>query len=71
MSPVLSSATEAELGVLFYNGKEAAMLRNTHRNMGHPQSATPIQTDNACATGIANDTVLLIQSHGHAFLLDS
>jgi hypothetical protein len=57
MSAVLSSATEAELGALFFNGKEAAMLRNTLRDMGHPQSATPIQTDNACAAGIANDTV--------------
>jgi len=25
--------------------------------MGHPQPATPIQSDNACAVGIANDTV--------------
>jgi hypothetical protein len=25
--------------------------------MGHPQAATPIQTDNACAAGIANETV--------------
>jgi hypothetical protein len=57
MSSVLSSATEAEIGALFFNGKEAAMLRNTLRDMGHPQTATPIQTDNACAAGIANDTV--------------
>ena len=57
VSAVLSSATEAELAALFYNGKEAAMLRNTLRDMGHPQTATPIQTDNACAAGIANDTV--------------
>jgi hypothetical protein len=57
ISAVLSSATEAELAALFYNGKEAAMLRNTLRDMGHPQTATPIQTDNACAAGIANETV--------------
>jgi predicted transposase YdaD len=25
--------------------------------MGHPQAATPIQTDNACAAGIAHETV--------------
>jgi hypothetical protein len=25
--------------------------------MGHPQNATPLQTDNACAAGIVNDTV--------------
>jgi hypothetical protein len=57
MSVVLSSATEAELGALFFNGKEAAMLRTTLQDMGHPQPATPIQTDNACAAGITNGTV--------------
>jgi hypothetical protein len=25
--------------------------------LGHPQAATPIQTDNSCATGLANDTI--------------
>jgi hypothetical protein len=55
--PVLSSATEAELAALFHNGKEAAMLRTTLEDMGHPQPATPIQTDNACASGICNETV--------------
>jgi hypothetical protein len=54
---VLSSTTEAELGALFFNGKEAAMLRTTLEGMGHPQPATPIQTDNACAAGISNGTV--------------
>ena len=57
MIPVLSSATEAELAALFHNGKEAAMLRTTLEDMGHPQPATPIQTDNACASGICNETV--------------
>jgi hypothetical protein len=57
MAVVLSSATEAELGALFFNGKEAAMLRTTLEDMGHPQPATPIQTDNACAAGISNGTV--------------
>ena len=48
ISTVLSSATEAEIAALFFNGKETAMLRNTLRDMGHPaQTATPIQTDNA------------------------
>jgi hypothetical protein len=57
MQQVLASATEAEFGALFYNAKEAAMLRTTLTEMGHPQPATPMQTDNACASGIANDTV--------------
>jgi hypothetical protein len=57
MPMVLSSATEAELGALFYNAKDACMLRTTLTEMGHPQPATPIQTDNAVAAGISNDNV--------------
>ena len=33
------------------------MLQITLAEMGHPQPATPIQTDNSNATGIANGTV--------------
>jgi len=54
---VLSSAAEAELGALFYNAKDGCMLRNTLADLGHPQPATPIQADNACAVGLANDTM--------------
>jgi hypothetical protein len=57
MSTVMSSATEAEAGALFYNAKEATVLRNTLNALGHPQPPTPIQTDNACAAGIANDSI--------------
>jgi hypothetical protein len=57
MREVLSSASEAELGALFHNGKEACPLRIALSEMGHPQPATPIATDNSTATGIANDTV--------------
>ena len=53
----MSSATEAEFGALFYNCKDGAVLRQTLEDMGHPQGTTPIQTDNACAAGIANATV--------------
>ena len=54
---VMSSAAEAELGALFHNAKDAETLRTVLIAMGHPQPATPIQTDNACANGIVNDTV--------------
>ena len=57
MQNVMSSAAEAELGALFHNAKDATMLRHILQAMGHPQPATPIQTDNACADGIANNTV--------------
>jgi hypothetical protein len=57
MREVLSSASEAKLGVLFHNGKEACPLCIALAEIGHPQPATPLQTDNRTATGIANDTV--------------
>ena len=57
MTNVMASATEAEVGALFHNAQDACMLRNTLEFLGHPQPATPIQTDNSCANGIANDTV--------------
>jgi hypothetical protein len=57
MKSVLSSATKVKLGALFFNAKDAAMLRTTLEELGPPQPATPIQTGNACTSGIANDTV--------------
>ena len=57
MREVLSSAAEAELGALFHNGKEACPLRIALEEMGHPQAATPMATDNNTASGIATDTV--------------
>jgi hypothetical protein len=57
MKAVLSSATKAETGALFYNAKDAAPIPIALSEMGHPQTATPLQTDNACASGIVNDTV--------------
>ena len=53
---VVSSAAEAELGGLFENMRDATTLRNILADMGYPQSATPIQTDNKCADGIAHGT---------------
>ena len=47
----------SETAVDIYNCKEATVLRQTLIEMGHPQLPTLIQTDNACAAGIANDTV--------------
>jgi hypothetical protein len=57
MREVLSSAAEAELGALFHNGKEACPLRIALEEMGHPQPATPMATDNSTASGIATDSV--------------
>ena len=57
MREVLSSAAEVELGALFHNGKESCPLRIALEEMGHPQPATPITTDNNTASGIATDSV--------------
>ncbi len=57
MRNVLASATEAEVGALFHNAQDACMLRQTLTKLGHPEPATPIQTGNACAEGVINDTV--------------
>jgi hypothetical protein len=57
MRPVLSSAAEAELGALFLNAKHACPLRIALDELGHPQPATPMQTDNTTATGIVNDNI--------------
>ncbi|CAB9528638.1 expressed unknown protein [Seminavis robusta] len=54
---VLASATEAELAALYYNAREACTIRTTLDEMGHPQPATPIQTDNEVAVGLALNTV--------------
>ncbi len=52
---VMSSAAEAELGALFINAKEAVHIRQILEEMGHPQSQTPIQTDNTTAEGVINN----------------
>lgn len=57
MTEVLSSAAEAEVGATFYNGKEACTIRTALIEMGHPQPATTIVTDNSTAEGLANDTI--------------
>jgi hypothetical protein len=62
MNQVLSSATEAEVGALFYTAKDACHLRTTLEFLRYPQPPTPIQTDNACADGIINDTVKIKRS---------
>jgi len=54
---VVSSAFEAEYAALFLAGQNAEGVRNTLNDLGHPQGATPIIADNACAVGIANRVV--------------
>jgi hypothetical protein len=64
MQAVLSSASEAEIGALYENTKKAAILCVTLEEMGYPQPATPVQTDNSTACGIAKDNIK--QQHSQA-----
>jgi hypothetical protein len=53
----MSSAAEAEIGAVFINAKEGAVLRTTLEETGHKQPATPMETDNTTATGYSNGTI--------------
>jgi hypothetical protein len=56
----MRAAFEAEYGSLFKNGQEAAPMRYTLADLGHPQA--PIITDNSVAARIANNTVTQCRS---------
>jgi len=57
MCQVLSSTAEVELGALFLNAQTICPIRIALEELGHPQPATPLQTDNNTASGIINDIV--------------
>jgi hypothetical protein len=44
---VVLSTAEAKLGALFINAKTAVSMRRMPKELGHPQTQTPIQTDNS------------------------
>jgi hypothetical protein len=54
---VMSSAAEAEIGAVFINAKEGAVLRTTLEELGHKQPPTTMETDNTTATGYSNGTI--------------
>jgi hypothetical protein len=60
---VASSVAEAKYGALFVNAKTGTVARETLKEMGHPQDATELKTDNTTADGIANKTFLQKQSN--------
>lgn len=57
MKNVLASAAEAEIAALFINVQLVVPLRTTLIEMGHPQPATPVQTDNAVAHGFIKKNI--------------
>ena len=54
---VMASAAEAEIAALFMNAKLAIPIRQALIEMGQPQPATKIKTDNSTADGFVNDTI--------------
>ena len=57
MHNVVASAGEGETGAAFYNGQEIMPLRQTLIELGHPQPATPLRTDNAFTAGFSAGTI--------------
>jgi hypothetical protein len=53
----MSSAAEAEIGAVFINSKEGAVLRTTSEELGHKHPPTPMETDNTTTTGYINGTI--------------
>jgi hypothetical protein len=54
---IMSSAAEAEIGAVFINSKEGAVLRTTLEELGDKQPPTPMETDNTTATGYSNEKI--------------
>ena len=59
---VMSSAAIVEIGASYMNARQLLQLRVTCEELGHPQPATPMQTDNNTASGIINGTFNLARS---------
>jgi hypothetical protein len=54
---MLYSAAEAEIGAVFIDSKEGAVLRTTLEELGHPHPPTPMDIDNTTATGYSHGTI--------------
>ena len=57
ISTVVSAASEAEYAAQFEGGARGEQHRSALADLGYPQNATPIISDNSVAVGIAMDTV--------------
>ncbi len=54
---IVASAGEVEYAALFAGAQHAASLRTILADLGHPQPPTILMCDNACAIGIATDSI--------------
>ena len=57
IKPVMGSSAEAEVAALYLNAQEAIPLRYCLEELGHPQPATIIRTDNQTAKGFVRGTI--------------
>ena len=53
----MTLAAGGEVGSLFHNYKSDEIIRVTIEEMGHPQYANPMHTDNSTAEGIASNYI--------------
>ena len=53
----MSSATEAEVGDLFINAREAVYMQQLLKETDHKQDQKPIQTENSTAEGVTNKKI--------------
>ena len=53
----MTLSTEAEIGVLYINAREAIPARHMLEEIGHPQPPTPMQKDNSMALGVVTNTI--------------
>jgi hypothetical protein len=68
---VMLSVAEAELPALFINTKAAVSMHQTLEELGHPQTRTPMQTNNSTAHALLTNIILPkgTQSHGYVIPL--
>jgi hypothetical protein len=52
-----NTSCHPEIGAVFINAKEGAVLRTTLEELGHKQPPIPMETDNTTSTGYSNATI--------------
>ena len=57
MKKIISLASEAEIGAMHVNAREAVPARKSLNEMGHRQPRTPMQTDNTVAHSVVTSNV--------------
>ncbi len=55
---LMSLAAETKLGALFINTKMTVSMQHTLEEMGHPQTCTPIQTNNSTAHALLTSKIM-------------